>query len=147
MHVHVHVHGDALEGAVDEPLTRPRRVLDALRRRSVPVDAVPCPSTPFRARRRPSVPVESLPARSAVDACRSACARGRLLTERRAHAAQLTGMQDRLSDAESLKTAAELRLASADAARAAGIAEALKKQAERYVAPPLPLPPPPPRRG
>ena len=56
----------------------------------------------------------------------------RLLAERRQHAAELVALQDRLSDAEGARTQAELRLASADAARAAAIADALSKQSARY---------------
>ena len=63
----------------------------------------------------------------------------RLLEERRNHASQLVSLQDRLSEAEGARTAAELRLASADAARAAAIAEALAKQSKRYEAAQLDL--------
>ena len=56
----------------------------------------------------------------------------KLLTERREHVRTLTSLQERVAEAERVRTEAELRLASADTARAAGIAEALKVQGERH---------------
>ena len=49
-----------------------------------------------------------------------------------AHHGALLSPQDRLSDAEAVRTSAELRLASAEAARAAAVTEALSRQSRRH---------------
>lgn len=56
----------------------------------------------------------------------------KLLGERREHVASLQALQERLAQAERRATETELRLAAADTARAEGITESLRLQAERH---------------
>ena len=71
-------------------------------------------------------------ARAAETSRQLALLNERLLEERKNHSTQLVSMQDRLSEVEAARTSAELRLASADSARAAAISDALAKQSSRY---------------
>lgn len=59
-------------------------------------------------------------------------ANDQLLAERREHVAAMVVMQERLSEMEKLKTAAETREAQVDAARAQAVSEALHRQSIAY---------------